>query len=121
MVIAPSLTPSARGRAPLQLGVVLSFAACSAVLLCRAPSTGALHHYTDPLRQPVCTLLALEFGLDVYRVPYSELLARSQVRRRIDQWPAARYVYPPGALVAFLPPALLGQWTDLPDSFYRRL
>jgi hypothetical protein len=91
------------------------------VLLARTPATGALHNYTDHIRHPAYAYGFLEFGPSVYRMPTGQLVQQSAFRHKIPDWPITRYLYPPGALVIFLPLALVGQWTPVSTGTFARL
>ena len=116
----PSALAPRSARGPL-LFVLGSFLVCTAIVLVLPTPTSALRGYTDHLRTPACSYVALERGADIYRRPFGELLDQSAFKRTIREWPQVRYIYPPGALVAFAPLALLGQSLPVSDGAYHRI
>ena len=115
----PRALVSRSARGPL-LFVLGSFLLCATVVLVLPAPTSALRAYTDHLRNPACSFVALERGADIYRRPFGELFDQSAFKRKIRLWPQVRYLYPPGALVAFAPMALLGQALPISDGAYYR-
>jgi hypothetical protein len=88
--------------APLLL--LASFAVTSAFVL-RSHYEGATVDagYSDSMRMVYSSHLFLHHGVDVFRVPLGELSARDPSPRAHAVWPQQPLIYPPGALLVYLP------------------
>ncbi|NNB85880.1 hypothetical protein [Corallococcus exiguus] len=97
----------------------------SLLVLCAVPLSGVTSRgtlkegYTDHVRHPYVVWVGLHSGLQaLYTAPLGELREGVPYRQAIDQWLEVPYVYPPGALVLFLPLALVGEWVPMsPQAF----
>jgi hypothetical protein len=102
------------------IAVAISFLLCAALPLRSSLPWAALGNYTDHVRQSSLAYLAATRGIEVYRTAYGVLAADSGYRQKILEWPQVKCIYPPGALVLFMPLAALGQWIPMrPELFHR--
>lgn len=99
--------------------LALSFALAAVFPLWgRTPTAALTAHYTDHVRQPYVAWVALHRGLAVYDLPLAEAARGVDYPLPSAGWPQVPYVYPPGALVLFLPLALVGRLVPLsPHAF----
>ena len=88
--------------------------------LTRSPF-GELGSYTDHLRHTFSSWIFLHGGFELYRTPYGRLGAAVPYNHPTRDWAEVPYIYPPGTLILFLPPAVLGQLVPMPEMTFNRL
>ncbi len=91
----------------------------SVPILTRSPF-GDLGSYTDHLRHTFSSWIFIHEGFEVYRTPYGQFGARIPYKHQTRDWAEVPYIYPPGTLILFLPPAVLGQLVSMSDATFSR-
>lgn len=97
-----------RQRRAVGVALALSFLLFSVFPLLRLTSLGTLRGLTDHIRHPHVARVAIERGLAVYTAPFGVAREGIAYPYPADHWLDAAYAYPPGALLVYLPAALLG-------------
>ncbi len=87
--------------------------------LTRSPF-GDLGSYTDHLRHTFSSWIFLHRGFELYRTPYGQIGPKVPYKHPTRDWPDVPYIYPPGTLILFLPPAALGQLVSMPETTFNR-
>ena len=88
--------------------------------LTRSPF-GDLGSYTDHLRHTFSSWIFLQRGFELYRTPYGQIGPRVPYKHPTRDWLDVPYIYPPGTLILFLPPATLSQLVSMPETTFNRL
>jgi hypothetical protein len=88
----------------VSLFLAASFA-LSVILVSRSITPGATleETYTDSMRGAYSGWLFIQHGWDVYRIPLGELSARDPSVSGHAHWPRQPFIYPPGALLLYVP------------------
>jgi hypothetical protein len=107
--------------ARLFLVLLLSLVLSTAMVL-ESPNPGATLDplYTDSLRSIYSSWLFLEYGFDVYRFTLGELAGREGSPPGHTPWPQHPFVYPPGALLLYLPFGWAEYGLGLPEAAVHR-
>jgi hypothetical protein len=117
------VTPSPKLRFEQWAALLLlaSFALSSSFVL-QSPYEGATLDagYSDSMRMVYSTHLFLRYGTDVFRVPLGELSDRDPSPRGHVVWPQQPFIYPPGALLVFLPWAYAEYDREWPEGAVHR-
>jgi hypothetical protein len=108
-----------RGRRNVPgLALVLSFLLLSIFPLLHRTPLATLRTLTDHLRHPHVVRVALERGFAVYTEPFGVVREGIAYPYPSEDWLDVAYVYPPGALLVYLPATLLGMTGALSHQNY---